>query len=106
MLLCLDDDDARRRDSAIVEREQSLPQLFRQRSVGGDVETQMDRRRHLVYVLSTRACRPDRREFDFVERNRDAVGYRKVFRHACHTGRTSSGSRGKPPGLDQAFSGE
>jgi len=65
MRLCLDDDDAILADALIVQCKQSLLDVFRQRR-RTDIETQMDRIRNLVHILTARALRANCGELDFV----------------------------------------
>ena len=75
VLLGLDRDDAGRRNTLVVECQQAFAHPVGQRSACGDVELQVNRRRHLVDVLAARTARADGGQYDLVHRHGDVVAY-------------------------------
>src|SRR5690606_41511635 len=73
-LLSLDHDDAIPADAAVVQIQQAVLVEVGQRR-GVDVEAQMNRRRHLVDVLTTRTLGADRSELDLLVGDADVDGY-------------------------------
>ncbi len=73
-VLRFDHYDAIPGEAAVSEPEQPLLVKFRQRG-GLDIETQMDRRRHLVDILPSGAACADCADLDFMVRDTDLAGY-------------------------------
>lgn len=104
VLLRLDGDDTGRRNAAVVECQQPIAHVFRQGAARTDVELQVYCGRHLVDVLPAGAAGADRGQHDLVHRDGDFLAYLEQVCHVVQTGRTSGGSGGNRPGLDQQLS--
>ena len=93
------------RNTMVIELAQIGTNLFTQCSAVFKIESQVNRCRYLVDVLTACTLRANRGKFDVSQGDLKVVSYVDGFYHLSHTGTTLSGSGENPPGRDHLLSG-